>query len=153
MEPRINFLEKGQNAMKTLYGVGGYLAKSSLGKPLLELVYFRVSQINGCAFCLDMHSKDLLAKGESAQRLFVMDAWRETPFFSNRERAALTWAEALTKLDGHAVSNEIYAEVRKEFSEEELVDLTLAVSTINTYNRFNIAFRPLVGTYQVGQFN
>jgi AhpD family alkylhydroperoxidase len=153
METRINILEKGQNAIKTLYPVGGYLAKSSLGKPLLDLVYFRVSQINGCAFCLDMHSKDLRAIGETEQRLYTLDAWRDAPFYSDRERAALAWAEAVTKITNGNVPDEVYETARKQFSEEELIDLTFAVNTINTYNRINIAFRPPVGTYQVGQFN
>lgn len=153
METRINFLEKGQNAIKTLYPVGGYLAKSSLGKPLLDLIYFRVSQINGCAFCLDMHSKDLRAIGETEQRLYTLDAWRDAPFYSDRERAALAWAEAVTKITDGNVPDEVYEIARKQFSEEELIDLTFAVNTINTYNRINIAFRPPVGTYQVGQFN
>jgi AhpD family alkylhydroperoxidase len=153
METRINFLEKGQNAIKALYPIGGYLAKSSLGKPLLDLIDFRVSQINGCAFCLDMHSKDLRAIGETEQRLYTLDAWREAPFYSDRERAALAWAEAVTKLTNGNVPDEVYETARKQFSEEELIDLTLAVTTINTYNRINIAFRPPVGTYVVGQFN
>jgi AhpD family alkylhydroperoxidase len=152
MEQRINAFEKGQNAMKAMYGLGAYLAKSPVEQSLLNLVYFRVSQINGCAFCLDMHSKDLLARGESAQRLFVMDAWREAPFYSDRERAALAWAEAVTKIAGGQVADEIYAEAKQQFTDEELIDLTLAVTVINSYNRINIAFRPLVGTYRVGQF-
>ena len=152
MEQRINVFEKGQNAMKALYGLGGYLAKSPIEQHLLELIYFRVSQINGCAFCLDMHSKDLLAKGESDQRLFVLDAWREAPFYTKRERAALAWAEAVTKITNGNVPNEVYDEARKQFSEVELIDLTLAVITINSYNRINIAFPPVVGTYKVGAF-
>lgn len=153
MKTRINFLEKGQDALKTLYPVGGYLAKSALGKSLLDLVYFRVSQMNGCAFCLDMHSKDLRAMGESEQRLYTLDAWREAPFYTERERAALGWAEAVTKITNGNISDEVFETARKQFSEEELIDLTLAVTTINTYNRVNIAFRPSVGTYKVGQFN
>ncbi|HUZ58970.1 MAG TPA: carboxymuconolactone decarboxylase family protein [Hanamia sp.] len=153
METRINFVEKGQNAIKALYPIGGYLLKSSLGKPLLDLIDFRVSQINGCAFCLDMHSKDLRAIGETEQRLYTLDAWREAPFYTNRERAALAWAEAVTKITNGSISDEVYETARKQFSEEELIDLTLAVTTINTYNRINIAFRPPVGTYKVGQFN
>ena len=152
MEPRINVFEKGQNAMKAVYGLGIYLAKSPIEQSLLNLIYFRVSQINGCAFCLDMHSKDLLAKGETEQRLFVLDAWREAPFYTDRERAALAWAEAVTKITGGNVPDEIYDEAREQFSEEELIDLTIAVTTINSYNRINIAFRPLVGTYKVGAF-
>lgn len=112
------------------------------------MVYYRVSQINGCAFCLDMHSKDLRAAGETEQRLFVLDAWREAPFYTERERAALGWAEAVTKLTNGEVPNEIYAAAREQFSEAELVDLTLAITTINTYNRLNIAFRLPAGTYQ-----
>src|SRR6185312_738604 len=153
METRINLLEKGQNALKALYPINGYLAKSSLGKPLLDLVYFRVSQINGCAFCLDMHSKDLRAEGESEQRLYTLDAWRDAPFYTERERAALDWAEAVTKITNGNVPDEVYETARKQFSEEELIDLTLAVTSINTYNRINIAFRPPVGTYKVGQFS
>jgi AhpD family alkylhydroperoxidase len=153
MKQRINFNEIASEAMRTLYGIPGYLAKSTLERELLELLYFRVSQINGCAFCLDMHSKDLLAKGESGQRLFVLDAWREAPFYSEKERAALAWAEALTKLNGSPVSNNVYQEALKHFSETEMIDLTLAVTTINTYNRFNIAFGAPVGAYKVGQFN
>ncbi|MDP9076520.1 MAG: carboxymuconolactone decarboxylase family protein [Bacteroidota bacterium] len=152
MEQRINAFEKGQNAMKAMYGLGAYLTKSPVEQSLLNLVYFRVSQINGCAFCLDMHSKDLLANGESDQRLFVMDAWREAPFYSDRERAALAWAEAVTKITGGQVADEIYAQAKQQFTDEELIDLTLAVTVINSYNRINIAFRPLVGTYRVGQF-
>ncbi len=153
MKQRINFLEKGQDALKAMYGLGSYIAKSTVEQSLLELMYYRVSQINGCAFCLDMHSKDLRAKGETEQRLYVIDAWREAPFYSDRERAALTWAEALTKLSGHAVPDNIYDEVSKQFSDEELITLTIAVITINGYNRLNIAFRPPVGDYKPGQFD
>ena len=152
MEPRINVFEKGNGAMKALYGLGIYLAKSPVEQSLLNLIYFRVSQINGCAFCLDMHSKDLRAKGETEQRLYVLDAWREAPFYTERERAALAWAEALTKIKDGQVADDIYEAAQNQFSEEELIDITLAVTTINTYNRINIAFRPKVGTYQVGQY-
>lgn len=153
MEQRINFQEEGSKAMKSLYGIAGHLAKSGLEKNLLELVFFRVSQINGCAFCLDMHSKDLRAMGESEQRLHVLAAWREAPFYTPKERAALAWAEALTSLKLGLVSDEIYHEAEQHFSNTELIDLTLAVTTINTYNRFNIAFGAPVGSYQVGQFS
>ena len=152
MEQRINIFEKGSDAMQALYGLGAYLAKSPIEQSLLNLVYFRVSQINGCAFCLDMHAKDLRAKGETEQRLYVLDAWREAPFYTEKERASLAWAEALTKLSGGSVPDEIYNNARKQFSEAELIDLTLAVITINSYNRINIAFGAAVGTYQVGQF-
>lgn len=149
MEQRINYAEKGGSAIKALYTVGGYLMKSKLGQHLLELIYYRVSQMNGCGYCLDMHSKDLLAKGESQQRLFVLDAWREAPFYTQRERVALAWAEAVTK---NVIPDSLFEETRKEFSEEELIDLTLATTNVNTWNRLNQAFRPMVGSYQVGQW-
>lgn len=153
MKQRINVIEKGMPAMKAMSGMGVYLSKSPVERSLLELVYYRVSQINGCAFCLDMHTKDLRAVGESEQRLYVLPAWREAPFYSDRERAALAWAEALTKLEG-AVSDEIYAAALEQFGEEELIDLTLAVITINGYNRINLAFPNVaaVGTYRPGAF-
>jgi AhpD family alkylhydroperoxidase len=153
MEPRINVFENGHEAMGALYGLGKYLAKSPVEKSLLNLIYFRVSQLNRCAFCLDMHSKDLMAKGEDPQRLFVLDAWREAPFYSDRERAALAWAEALTTIEASLVKEDIYASAKQQFSEAELIDLTLAIITINGYNRINIAFGAEVGTYQAGQFN
>lgn len=151
MEQRVNFFEKGQNAMKAMYGLGMYLKKSQVEQSLLTLICFRVSQVNGCAYCLDMHSKDLLKEGETAQRLFVLDAWREAPFYTERERAALAWAEALTKLSG-PVNDDIYTAALKQFTEEELIDLTVAVITINGYNRINLAFpAPVaVGTYIPG---
>jgi len=151
MEQRINFYEKGYNAIKPLFGLGAYLAKSPVEKSLLELISLRVSQINGCAYCLDMHSKDLRAAGETEQRLYMLDAWGEAPLYTERERAALAWAEAVTKVaEGH-VPDEIYEEAQKQFSEEELIDLTMAVIGINSYNRINVAFRTKAGTYQVGQ--
>lgn len=151
MEQRINAFEKGQNAMKAMYGIGAYLNKSSIEQKLLHLIYYRVSQINGCAYCLDMHSKDLLAIGDTAQRLLVLDAWREAPLYSDRECAALQWAEAVTKVTNGEVSDEDYETARTQFTEEELIDLTLAITTINSYNRINIAFRTVAGSYEVGQ--
>src|SRR6476620_9601603 len=151
MEQRINVLEKGQGALKAIYGLGAYLAKSGLETSLLDLIYFRVSQINGCAFCLDMHSKDLRAMGETEQRLYVLDAWREAPFYTDRERAALAWAEAVTRLEKNNVPDDVYEEALTEFSEEELVDLTMAVNGINSWNRLNVAFRTPAGDYVPGQ--
>jgi len=151
MKQRINFFAKGQNAMKAMFGLGAYLGKCTIEQELLHLIYFRVSQINGCAYCLDMHSKDLLAAGENPQRLFLLDAWREAPLYSARESAALEWAEAVTKITNGDVPDEVYAIANQEFSEEELIDLTLAVTTINAYNRFNISFRTEAGGYKVGQ--
>ena len=152
MKQRIDLLEKGQKVIKALGGLGVYLAKSSLEPQLINLIDFRVSQINGCAYCLDMHSKDLRAAGETEQRLYTIAAWREAPFYSERERAALAWAEAVTKLKDGNVPDEVYEEARRQFSEEELIDLTVAVTTINTYNRINIAFRTPAGDYQPGQW-
>ena len=150
MKSRLNLFEKGQNALKTLFGIGNYLNKATIELPLRELVCFRVSQINKCAYCLDMHYKDARSGGETEQRLYGLSAWEESPYYTKRERAAFAWAEAVTKCD---VSDDIYTKVRAEFSEEEIVDLTLLVTTINTWNRFNISFPQNVGTYQVGQFN
>ncbi|AHF14389.1 carboxymuconolactone decarboxylase family protein [Niabella soli] len=152
MEPRLNVQEVGKKALASLYPLGKYLAQSTIEQQLLHLIYYRVSQINGCAFCLDMHSKDLRAAGETEQRLYVLDAWREAPFYSDRERAALAWAEALTKLKSTLVPDEIYEEAKKQFTDEELMDLTMGVIAINSYNRINIAFGAPVGTYQVGMF-
>ena len=149
MEQRINVIEKSKEAFSAIYPLNVYLSKSTIEKPLQDLICHRISQINGCAYCLDLHSKDLRAEGETEQRIYVLDAWRETPFYSERERAALAWAEAVTKCD---VPEEVYEEATKQFTEEELIDLTIVVNTINFYNRFNIAFKPPVGTYQVGRY-
>lgn len=137
MTQRLQVNEIGQNAMRSLYPLNAHLSKSPIGKPLLDLICMRVSQINGCAYCLDMHSKDLRAKGETEQRLYALNAWRETPFFSDKERSALAWAEAVTNCN---VPDELYEEALKQFSKEELVDLTLGVTTINTYNRITSFF-------------
>ena len=151
MQQRINAIEKAGGALKAMFGLGAYLAKSSIETKLQHLLEFRVSQINGCAYCLDMHSKDLRSEGETEQRLYVLAAWRESPFYSDRERAALAWAEAVTTLDGQ-VPDEVYETAKKEFNEQELIDLTMVVVTINGWNRLNIAFRTEAGTYQPGQF-
>lgn len=152
MKQTINVIEKGKSAMGALFGLGRYLAKSPVEEKLLNLIYFRVSQVNGCAYCLDMHSKDLRAKGENEQRLYVLNAWRETEFYSARERAALAWAESLTTLKGSEVPDDVHAEALQQFSEEELIDLTIAVIAINSYNRLNIAFPnpAIVGSYEPG---
>lgn len=140
MKVRINLHKEGQNALKPWYRIRSYLAKSSIEKNLLNLIFYRVSQINRCAYCLDRHSKILRENGETEQRLYVLDAWREAPFYSGKERAALGWAEALTKIESGIVPNEIYMEAREKFSEGELIDLTMAVIAINSYNRINMAF-------------
>lgn len=148
METRLNLFEKGQNAMKPLFSLGSYLKKSPVAD-VLELVFFRVSQINGCAYCLDMHSKDARAKGETEQRLYGLSAWEETPYYSDRERAAFAWAEAVTKCH---IPDAVYKQAREQFPEEELVDLTMAVTTINTWNRLNLSFPQVAGSYKVGMF-
>lgn len=152
MEQRINAYTMGNKAVNALHGLGQHVTNSSLDPFLLELLYFRVSQINGCAFCLDVHSKNLRAHGETEQRLYVVNAWREAPFYSGKERSALAWAEALTKIDGF-IPDEIYGEAKNYFSETELVDLTMAIVAINGYNRINIAFGSDVGSYQVTSNN
>ena len=135
--------------MKPLFGINGYIKKSTLDRQLVELIDFRVSQINKCAYCLDMHSKELRAMGETEQRLYGVSAWREAPYYTDRERAAFAWAEAVTAVH---VTDEVYKEVAAQFTEEEIVDLTMAVTAINTWNRINIAFPNGIGTYRVGQF-
>ncbi len=152
MEQRIKAYEKGQGVLHAMFGLGKYLAQSSIEKTLQHLIEYRVSQINGCAYCLDMHSKDLRAAGETEQRLYVLDAWREAPFYTERERAALAWAEAVTLVTEGHVSDEVYAEASQQFDEQELIDLTFLVVTINSWNRLNIAFRTEAGTYKVGEF-
>ncbi len=121
---------------------------SKLEPSLIELVKMRASQINGCAYCLDMHSKDARAAGETEQRLYALNAWRETPFFSDRERAALAWTEAVTLVTEDHVPDAVYEEARRHLSEEELVHLTMSVVTINSWNRLAIAFRAVPGEYQ-----
>ena len=122
-------------------------SQKHLEHSLLRLVEIRASQINGCAYCLDMHTKDARAAGETEQRIYTLDAWRETPFFTDRERAALEWTEAVTLVAETRVPDDVYQQVRQQFSEEELVELTFAVIVINSWNRLNVSFRPLVGDY------
>jgi AhpD family alkylhydroperoxidase len=149
MESRLEAQKVSPAAYQAMLGLEMFVRKSSNLEPsLIELVKMRASQINGCAFCIDMHSKDARAEGETEQRLYALNAWRETPFFSDRERAALAWAEAVTLVaEGH-VPDEVYEEARTQFSEEELVNLTMAVVTINSWNRLAIAFRAVPGSYQ-----
>ena len=123
-------------------------AQKSLDKRLFHLVEIRASQINGCAYCIDMHTKDARAAGETEQRIYALDAWRETPFFTERERAALEWTEAVTRVADTHVPDEVYESVSKHFNEEDLVALTFAVVVINSWNRLSISFRPVVGSYQ-----
>ena len=152
MEQRINVFVKGQGAIKAMLGLSAYLAKGKIERKLRDLISFRVSQINGCAYCLDMHSKDLRHEGETEQRLYLLSAWRESPFYTDRERAALAWAESVTLVAESHVPDEVYEQARKEFSEEEMIDLTMLVVAINSWNRANVAFRTTPGTYQPGQW-
>ena len=123
-------------------------AEAKLERPLFELVKIRASQINGCAYCIDMHTKDARRAGETEQRLYALNAWRETPFFTDRERAALEWTEAVTNLGDSHVPDEIYERARQQFDESDLVALTFAVIVINSWNRLAVPFRAPVGTYQ-----
>src|ERR1041385_438684 len=148
MQPRINISTVSPGALQAMLGLETYLRQSSLDVKLLDLVKLRVSQINGCAYCIDMHWKDLRAAGETEQRLYGLDAWRESPYYTNRERAALAWAEAVTNIQEGRVEDSVFAEVRKFFSDKEIADLTLAVAAINSWNRLNIALRTVPGTYQ-----
>jgi AhpD family alkylhydroperoxidase len=132
-----------------MMGLHMFVRNCGLDHSLLELVKLRASQINGCAHCIDMHTKELRADGESEQRLYLLNAWRESPFYSERERAALAWTEAVTLLADSQVPDDVYEEARKAFSEEELVNLTMAVIAINGANRLNVAFRTVPGSYQV----
>ena len=148
MEPRIDHKKVSPGAIKAMFGLASYVHQSGLETALLDLVNLRVSQINGCAYCIDMHAKDLRAAGEPEERIYELDAWRETPFYSERERAALAWAEAVTLVtDGH-VPDGVFQQARSHFNEQELVNLTLAVVAINGWNRLNIAFRTVSGQLQ-----
>ena len=143
MEPRLNFYKAGPNAIKGLLGLEEQIAKSGIEKPLIELIRLRASQINGCAYCVDLHSTDARKGGETERRLATLPLWRETPFFSERERAALEWTESVTLVAQTHVPDEAWQRVRAHFSDAEMVDLTLLVSAINAWNRFAIAFRKL----------
>ena len=140
-----------QRILRALLGLG-VPHDSGLEPELLELVKIRASQINGCAFCLDMHTKDARAMGETEQRIYLIPAWRETELYTERERAALTWTEALTEIADDRVPDDVYAEVRPHFTDDELAFLTLAVVAINSFNRFNVALRMPAGNYQPGAF-
>jgi AhpD family alkylhydroperoxidase len=153
LEPRVNLQNSAfADIMKAMYGLEAPLRNSSLEPALRELIKVRASQMNACAYCLDMHTKDARAHGETEQRLYALSAWRETPFFTDRERAALEWTEHLTLIASKGISDELYAQVREHFSEEETIHLTLAVAQINSWNRLAITARAPAGTYQPGQF-
>lgn len=147
-EPRIDYRKVAPEAIQALWTVEQYARGSKIERPLLELVKLRASMMNGCAYCVDMHSKDARANGESEQRLYALSVWREAPFFTPRERAALAWVEAVTEITTGHVPDDIYRLAREHFDERELVDLTMAIIAINSWNRLAIAFRAVAGTYQ-----
>lgn len=141
MEARIDYTKASSNALKAMYGLQAAVNASGLEPTLQELIKLRVSQINGCAFCIDMHFREATAKGEKAERLYLLDAWHEAPVYTDRERAALGWAESVTLVSQTHIPDDVFEEARKHFSETELVDLTLAAVAINGWNRFAIGFR------------
>ena len=148
MEARLDYTKASPEAYKAMVQMEGVVRRSGLDPMLLELIKIRASQLNGCAYCIDMHTKDARFKGETEQRIYALDAWRETPFFREKERAALAWTEAITNIQtGHA-PEAVYQELSRNFSEEERVNLTLAITTINAWNRIAIGFRLVPGNYE-----
>ena len=143
MKPRLNPYQAAPNAMKALMALETEVQQSGLEPALVELVKIRASQINGCAFCLHMHTRDARAKGESEQRIYLLDAWRESPLFSDRERAALAWTESVTLVSQTHVPDAVFDQAKAQFSDEELVKLTLLIAAINAWNRFAISFRSI----------
>ena len=147
MGTRLNYGKAAPGAMRAMGAVESYLDECGLEPALIDLIKLRASQINGCAYCVDMHSLDLRAEGETEQRIYALPVWRETPFFTERERAALLWTEKLTLIAVDHVPDEVYEQVRPYFTDEELVNLTLAIATINAWNRFGVSFRDEPGHY------
>ena len=148
MQPRIDYRKYAQQPLQSMLALEKYIAESGLDAKLVHLVKMRASQINGCAYCLDMRSIEARGAGESEQRLYTLDAWRETPFFNNRERAALAWTEALTPISQTHAPDAVFEEVKQHFSEKEIVDLTLVIGTINLWNRLAISLRAVPGHYK-----
>jgi AhpD family alkylhydroperoxidase len=148
MQPRIDYRKFAQGALNPMLALEKYISESGLEPKLVHLVKMRASQINGCAYCLDMHSIDARAAGETEQRLYTLDAWRETPFFTDRERAALAWTEAVTLIAQTHAPDDVYADLQKHFTEKEIVDLTFVVGTINLWNRLAISTRAVPGHYK-----
>ena len=144
---RLDWRKISPEGMKAMLDLQHVVDKSNLDHKLLELVKIRASQINGCAYCLDMHTKDAIALGENPQRLHVVAAWREAPFYSPRERAALAWCEALTQISENGAPDSVYKEVESLFTQQEIVDLTIAIVAINGWNRFAVGFHYPVGDY------
>jgi AhpD family alkylhydroperoxidase len=148
MEPRLIYREIASEGVRTLFMLEHYINSSGLEQTLLDLIRIRASQICACAFCIDMHAKEARAKGETEQRIYALDAWRETSFYTDREKAALEWTEAVTLIGESHVPDELYQSVRQQFSEKELVDLTLAVVSVNGGIRMATSFRQVPGSYQ-----
>lgn len=146
---RLDYYNAAPGALKGMMELEKFVHSSKMDKSLFELIKMRASQINGCAYCIDMHSKDARKAGETEQRLYALSAWREAPFFTDRERAALEWTEELTLISQNEVSDNLYNNMRQYFTEEELVTLTMAVVAINGWNRLAISFRSEVGSYEV----
>jgi AhpD family alkylhydroperoxidase len=149
MKARMDFRKASPEGAKAIGELHAFVHRCGLERSLLELVKLRASQINGCAHCIDMHTKELRADGESEQRLYLLDAWEESPFYSERERAALAWTEAVTLVTVGHVPDEVYEQARAQFNDKELADLTLAIVAINGANRLNIAFRTVPGSHRV----
>ncbi len=150
MKARIDLMHVNPGVVQAMLGLERQVRQAGFDSKLLDLVRMRASQLNGCAYCLDMHSKDARAAGETEQRLYGLEAWRETPYYSARERAALEWTEALTLVADAHVPDDVYERVRAQFSEDELVHLSLAVVAINGWNRLNVAARTVPGDYVPG---
>jgi AhpD family alkylhydroperoxidase len=150
MTQRIDFMKVSPSALKGMFGLQAAVDHSSLEHSLVDLVKLRASQINHCAYCIDMHFKDAKARGETEQRLYMLDAWRESPFYSDRERAALAWCESLTLISETGAPDDVFAEVREHFNDEELANLSLAIVAINSWNRLMVGFRAEPGHYQPG---
>jgi AhpD family alkylhydroperoxidase len=148
MEARFNFMKAAPGVYEAMLGLEKYLQSCAVEQGLLHLIKLRASQVNGCAYCLDMHWKDLRAIGEKEQRMYSLDAWRECPYYTERERAALAWTEAVTLITNGHTPDALYEEARAHFSEEEICDLTLAVAAINAWNRLAISSRTVPGGYQ-----
>jgi len=151
MQPRIDYRRFAPEALKAMMSLESYLGNSSLDHKLLHMLKLRASQINGCAFCIDMHWKDARSLGETEQRLYGLDAWRESPYYTDRERAALAWTEAVTNISTSHAPDEVYEQLRKHFTEAEVVDLVYLISTINAWNRIAISLRAVPGRYQPPQ--
>ncbi len=148
MKARLDWRRASPGAVHAMLGLEKHLSTTRIEKPLYELIKIRTSQINGCAYCLDMHTKDARAAGETEQRIYALSAWRETPFFTERERAALAWTEAITLIAFERVPDPLFDEARAQFDETELVDLTIGINAINAWNRIAVAFRLVPGADQ-----